>query len=621
MVTKLQNVKNPYPQNPVTTNPVATSASDIIPIGQSKNPENSQGPLNSNNISNTNTQNQNLRSKKQLLDSLKFLQQYGITEEQGIEILCAMGFNCNEKNLLNMNQKDFNKQIKIIQDTLVALQEDGIEVNKENLAKHASKYASQINCGWKSVSSFRENKYHESITDKLRKAYGDKFITGNKEDLVKGVEAYYSEIKGATQISDFSKLLYYSTDEEIEILYNAIPYLEKNDKLKGVVAALKSCSTPEMQSKIASNYEVNEKIMTSVDKNGEFLSREEMQELSTGLATYRNFKDAMEYNKKTEEDYKEFFAQKDIKQTIDAIIKKSNNNEPLTEEEQELLNKYNQIIAEPAGQFVGYGNSNILSSSEKSSVLTELNDIVYDYPVYREVMTEVINYTQKHPETLSMSSEEFAELMESVTNGNYTTITNDIQNGTYSELAAPSVPSTSNNSYTNIENNTPPTNNTIPSNNFGVQNEILDNISPHERTVSVQELYNTPYENDTKKDKTDSILYSKELNMTKFLEYIHDKGVFNTVYEIYSNISNVTNQFIINSGKKLYKILPPDLQEKILRNVNSSDSFVDLLKETNDIVVLELKPNFSNSNKNKILEEAQREAKERLKKYEDTKIA
>ena len=218
----------------------ATSTNVNVPVGQGAEPEAPVDVLNTNN--NTSTQAQTVRSKQQLLDSLKFLQNYGITQEEGIEILCTMGFNCNEQTLLNLDQKSLNNQIKIIMDTITALQEDKIEVNKENLKYHAGKYAAQINCGYDSVASFR-SKSHESLTDKLKRAYGNKFLTGNPEDLVKGIEAYYTEIDGATDITDFSKLLYYSSDEEIIALYNAIPYLEKNDKLKGLVVAIKSCST------------------------------------------------------------------------------------------------------------------------------------------------------------------------------------------------------------------------------------------------------------------------------------------------------------------------------------------------------------------------------------------
>lgn len=429
------------PKNIAITNPSlleggsdVTSAKINVPIGQGTELGAPVDTLNANNI--TSIQTQTVRSKQQLLDSLKFLQNYGITQTEGIEILCTMGFNCSEQSLLKLDQKSLNNKIKIIMDTITALQEDKIEVNKENLKYHAGKYAAQIDCGHASVASFR-SKPHESITDKLKRSYGNKFLTGKPEDLAKGIEAYYTEIKGATDIADFSKLLHYSNPEEIIALYNAIPYLEKNDKLKGVVVAIKSCSTPDIRSKLVSNYDVNQKILTSIDKNGNFYSKEEMEEISTGLATYRTYEDALEYNNTTVKKTKEFFAQDKIQEKIKNIQLKKDNNETLTKEEQELLNLYNSIIAEPTGQFIGYSNSNVLSKEEKKLVTSDLNKGIYETPIYREVIQSVNEYIEKHYEDLTITKDEFIKLMDEATSGNYTKVVNDIANGTTTELSAP----------------------------------------------------------------------------------------------------------------------------------------------------------------------------------------
>ena len=191
-----QNILNANAGATSTVTGAQTTAPINVPVGQGGSVENTNTNFNVNNDSQT--QPQTVRSKQQLLDSLKFLQNYGITQEEGIEILCAMGFNCNELALLNLDQKDLNNQIKIIMDTITALKEDKIEITKENLAKHASKYASQINCGWDSVASFRKanKRNNESLLERLKTAFGKDYSNATDEELIEAVKKYYTDRGG-----------------------------------------------------------------------------------------------------------------------------------------------------------------------------------------------------------------------------------------------------------------------------------------------------------------------------------------------------------------------------------------------------------------------------------------
>lgn len=470
------NIPNTGAVSTTKVNTQASASTNNVPVGQGSGVENTNTNYNTNNSAQS--QPQTIRSKQQLLDSLKFLQNYGITQEEGIQILCAMGFNTNETTLLNLDQKAFNGQIKILMDTITALKEDKIEITKENLAKHASRYASQINCGWDSVASFRKaNKRNDdSLLERLKNAFGKDYSNASEEELVKAVERYCLEISN-TDITDFSKLLYNSSDKEIQILYKSIHHFEMDDRLKGIVAAIKSCSTAEAQSKLVSNYEDNKRIMTAIDKNGNSMSQEQMTELSAGLASYRKHNDAIEYNKETIKDIKEFFAQKDIQEKIDNILRKDKNKEPLTQEEQELLNLYNSIIAEPTGQFIGYSNSNVLSKDEKSSIVSDLNKGIYETPVYRKVMQGVNEYVKTHQNALAMSEDDFVKLMDEVTSGNYTTVVKDVANGTVTELAQPQEPRSSATNASSTEVVTQP--------DFGVERRE----APANTKVNIAELY------------------------------------------------------------------------------------------------------------------------------------
>lgn len=596
----------------VSTTTVNTQASAPInvPVGQGSSVDNSQVSVNQNN---NQSQPQTKRSRQQLLDSLKFLQNYGITQEEGVEILCAMGFNSSEQTLLNLEQKDLNNQIKIIMDTITALQEDKIEVNKENLAKHASRYASQINCGWDSVASFRKaNKRNDdSLLERLKNAFGKDYSNASEEELVKAVERYCLEISN-TDITDFSKLLYNSSDKEIQILYKSIHHFERDDRLKGIVAAIKSCSTAEAQSKLVSNYEDNKRIMTAIDKNGNSMSQEQMTELSAGLASYRKQEDAIEYNKETVKDIKEFFAQKDIQEKIKKILVKYENKEALTQEEQELLNLYNSIIAEPTGQFIGYSNSNVLSKDEKFSVISDLNKGIYETPVYRKVMQSVNEYVKTHQNALAMSPDDFVKLMDEVTSGNYTTVVNDVANGTVTELAQPQEPRSSANNASSTEVVTQPDfgveRREAPANTKTNVGDLYQEQTQNTDTPQSPNVNTTPVLPTTPKDIASVI---RNGGVKAFCDFAKNNGAFQAVLDFYNNLPDITNNAVKSYAQKMYDMLNPARQEMVLKSVNSTSGFNELLAQTSDDVVLRLDTNFNSFYTNEQIEKAKEKAQEK----------
>ena len=597
----------------VSTTTVNTQASAPInvPVGQGSSVDNSQVSVNQNN---NQSQPQTKRSRQQLLDSLKFLQNYGITQEEGVEILCAMGFNSSEQTLLNLEQKDLNNQIKIIMDTITALQEDKIEVNKENLAKHASRYASQINCGWDSVASFRKaNKRNDdSLLERLKNAFGKDYSNASEEELVKAVERYCLEISN-TDITDFSKLLYNSSDKEIQILYKAIPYFDCNDRLKGIVAAIKSCSTAEAQSKLVSNYEDNKRIMTAIDKNGNSMSQEQMTELSAGLASYRKQEDAIEYNKETVKDIKEFFAQKDIQEKIKKILVKYENKEALTQEEQELLNLYNSIIAEPTGQFIGYSNSNVLSKDEKFSVISDLNKGIYETPVYRKIMQSVNEYVKTHQNALAMSPDDFVKLMDEVTSGNYTTVVNDVANGTVTELTQPQEANSSATNASSTEVVTQPDfgveRREVPVNTKTSVTELYQEQTPIVNTHRTSNVEDTPVLSTTKQD---IVSITRAGGIKAFCNFVKNNGASQAVVEVYNNFNKI-NQAVKSYAEKMYNMLNHSRQELVLRSVASSSvsGFNELLAQTSDQVVLNLGDNFTSFYTKQQVEKAKEKAQEK----------
>ena len=341
--------------------------------------------------------------------------------------------------------------------------------------------------------------------------------------------------------------------------------------------------------------------MTAIDKNGNSMSQEQMTELSAGLASYRKQDDAIEYNKETIKDIKEFFAQKDIQEKIKNILVKYENKEALTQEEQELLNLYNSIIAEPTGQFIGYSNSNVLSKDEKSSIVSDLNKGIYETPVYRKVMQGVSEYVDKHPESLNMSPEEFTRLM-------------DEANGTVTELAQPQEPKSSANNASSTEVVTRPDfgieRREAPANtktNVGdlYQEQTQNTDTPHSPNVNTTPVLPTT--------KQDIVSITRTGGVKAFCDFAQSNGAFKTVVEVYNNLSDITNQAVISYAQKMYNMLNHNRQELVLRSVASSSvsGFNELLAQTSDQVVLNLGDNFTSFYTKQQVEKAKEKAQEK----------
>ena len=62
----------------------------------------------------------------------------------------------------------------------------------------------------------------------------------------------------------------------------------------------------------------------------------------------------------------------------------------------------------------------------------------------------------------------------------------------------------------------------------------------------------------------------------------------------------------------MYNALNPNRQEDVLRSVESSEGFNELLAQTSDQVVLNLKDNFKSFYTNKLVDDAKEKAQEKM---------
>lgn len=504
------------------TNSVNSSSNVSVPVGQNGNLGSNVDSLNTkeNTTQNTNAK----RTVEELYNSISAIcTQYGISLAEAKKSgLLTKAFGMSEEYLINAEQSEINKIVNHLKETLSALKEDGIEINITNLEKYARLFNVQIKNGWDSIASFRKAnaKNHESLTVRLERMYGKDVTKLSTKEKAEMLEAYFSryfndeikqKVKNASspeeaerikeqirtkQITDFTKLLFNSSPKEHELFRDAIEYLAANKRFAGFDAILRSCDTDEQRTEIANSttYEQTKCWETKADQFGDRMSKAEITQLSARKLEYNDAEHIAQHHEAAKTDALEFYTE-DNKKKLEAIKAKIENGEDLTEEEQALLAQDNHFRGDNAGQMIGVGNNQVIEPEEKKEFLTTINNDAYKIgeqaggDFYRDVMTEVADYVEKHPETLTMPKDEFVKLMNEATDGNYSKVVDDIENGTKTELTPPSTELSS-------KNNVQKTTSTTTESNQNSNSERVDSrstaLKPEDITkpqVAIAELY------------------------------------------------------------------------------------------------------------------------------------
>ena len=101
--------------------------------------------------------------------------------------------------------------------------------------------------------------------------------------------------------------------------------------------------------------------------------------------------------------------------------------------------KYDYYIDRQGGEQIATANHFYMKENEIKGLLEVMNEDAYSISptAYRDVVETITEYVNEHPEVLTMEQEEFTALMDEVTNGNYSIVVKDVQNGTTTELNPP----------------------------------------------------------------------------------------------------------------------------------------------------------------------------------------
>ena len=478
-----------------------------------------------------------------------------------------------------MNQKQIeaatDAQLKQVIDCLKAAIKDSVvdgKIDLEKAGKLGNTYFIAVNTGW-TIEGFK--KHNDSVkkssllqrlketgclkndatlentkTEELQKALFDFF---NKTLLTplknaKSAKEKASIYKG--QLQTFGRLLINTPDEEKAIFKQAIATLAADNRLKGLNAVLASFETPQAKEAWADSWSVEElsQTMGAKDVEGNVPTDRDQTAMVAGIFAEKSEESIKETYSQMSEPAKQFFQENADK--LKEIKEKEAKGIELTEEEKELVAQRDLYKNLYSGAMSGTAVNQKVAEESKKEILGTMNKDAYNLPIYREVLKQVNEFVEEHPEALTMPKEELVKLLDEVTNGNYSTVATNSN----AELKAPAEEKTG---VTEIVN-------TKSENEYKeaqtrqqtLMSQIKANSESAESTFTVDK--SVKKETETKTDKeTASDFYALELknkafrsaeNITKYLKETGESkfGFATEVFKKFSDMGSTTQDWAMN---------------------------------------------------------------------------
>lgn len=602
---KLQNNNVASTTNVAASTSASANASSPIEIVDKKTVE-GQGNTDvavTNNTSNTSNSGQ--RSVEELYNSIAALcTQYGISlvEAKKIGLLERIA-GVSQEELLNFSNSEIQKQVECLKAALEKLAKNNGKIDIEEVIKLANDYNTALKTGWTIKGFQKANAANsEGICERMNRYFGKDFTKLSPEERVDLLDRYFGrhfeqlekngmkpETVAKLQLQDFGKLLINTPDEQKKIFKDAFASLLSRNRYSAAKALFGSFTSEEAKTDCADSMQVDTlKLAAREDQLGEKMSDEDMTGLASMIAKNQSEKGREETVQSLLEEHKNFVEEN--KEILERIAKKVENKEPLTEEEQAVLDKMEHFYTPVmSGQIIGTAGNEIISKAFKENLLAQINRETFDMPNYRKIMERVSEYMEKHPDACNMPKDKFNKLMDKVTNGNYSVVVEDAKNNTKTELNAPApVETTVSTPAVQASDNT----RTV------VTSEDVE-VSKARAQLIKEQIFqqNTANEKsaETKitSDKKESSSQIKDIKIClasggkAFEEYKKSYGVFNTVKDVFNNLA-CASQGIVNKAVQMYSNFSTNVQEIMLKKVDNS-GLSQLLKVTKDSTLLAVK--------------------------------
>lgn len=350
-----------------------------------------------------------------------------------------------------MNQKQIESatdaQLKQVMDCLKAALKDSVvdgKIDLEKAAKLGNTYFIAVNTGW-TIEGFKKHNNgvkKSSLLERLKETgclKKDATLENIKpEELEKALYDFFDKmlltpLKNAKsakekasiykgQLQTFGRLLINTPDEEKAIFKQAIATLAADSRLKGLNAVLASFETPQAKEAWADSWTKDElvKVMTTKDVEGNVPTDKDQTAIVAGVFAEKSEESIKETYSQMSEPAKQFFQENADK--LKAIKEKEAKGIELTQEEKELVAQRDLYKNLYSGAMSGTAVNTKVPEEAKKEILCTMNKDAYKLPIYKEVIKQINEYFEEHPEALTMSKEELTKLLDEVTNGNYSIV-------------------------------------------------------------------------------------------------------------------------------------------------------------------------------------------------------
>lgn len=350
-----------------------------------------------------------------------------------------------------MNQKQIESatdaQLKQVMDCLKAALKDSVvdgKIDLEKAGKLGNTYFIAVNTGW-TIEGFKKHNNgvkKSSLLERLKETgclKKDATLENIKpEELEKALYDFFDKMlltplrnaKSANekariykgQLQTFGRLLINTPDEEKAIFKQAIATLAADSRLKGLNAVLASFETPQAKEAWADSWTKDElvKVMTTTDVEGMVPTDKDQTAIVAGVFAEKSEESIKETYSQMSEPAKLFFQENAEK--LKAIKEKEAKGIELTQEEKELVAQRDLYKNLYSGAMSGTAVNTKVPEEAKKEILCTMNKDAYKLPIYKEVIKQINEYFEEHPEALTMSKEELTKLLDEVTNGNYSIV-------------------------------------------------------------------------------------------------------------------------------------------------------------------------------------------------------
>ena len=446
------------------------------------------------------------------------------------------------------------------------------KLNKEKAIELARKYNTALMSGY-NITELKEKENilnGESINARIERFFGLEKGAFSKLDDAKKTEyikryfnGYFQELLTKSkeegkdlksvyrlQMRDFGKLLINTPDEDKAIFKAAINSLLADNKLEGVFATKASFRTQKALTAWADSWSVEEKAqLKTPDELGKVISDEDLAAIQVEIGEVQS-------QEGFEKSHNELYEQ------VKTLLKKVKNGEELTEQEKLLLAAYKPLYA---GENIALVQNEIITDENwKNEFLKQINNDIYEHgaDIYKDVMTQIQNVVEKHPEILEMPQEEIVKALDVATNGNYTRVinneeiiapqtNNDNSSQEYStptfrsELAnTTSQPNTTN--LYNLSNTIKASSDDNKNNTFTIEKEISNNETNKLSSSEVYELKNSAF-----RSAANIVTYLKETGESKFT---FATDVFKKFGEMGSTTQNWAMNYFSNASSTVQNL-------------------------------------------------------------------